>query len=263
MNIKERLTSVFSTEFKEGVESTKDMIDSNGTTFDDMAMATNAPGAFSDAEITDAQNLSNEANMSRSDNDPASTCGCEENPIEKATTEITKEIDNLVNISKPEEVPVAIEVTKTTGDVEKEPEEDEKEHDHEHDHEHEHKHEELLKHLFGESKFAEMVEKHLNHKTCEEFLKESFYAGPLDFVPDTRFNVSDVINTLKGKLGDAATGIHVEKGVEPVTEKVYYVVTQIDSAKLPKQITVENTTLTLDGNTYRVDDLSKDFPVSK
>lgn len=258
MNIKERLTSVFSTEFKEGVESTKDMIDSNGTTFDDMAMATNAPGAFSDAEITDAQNLSNEANMSRSDNDPASTCACEENPIEKATTEITKEIDNLVNISKPEEeAPVSVEVTKVTGDAEEEQKEDEEEHDHEH------KHEELLKHLFGESKFAEMVEKHLDHKTCEEFLKESFYAGPLDFVPDTRFNVSDVINTLKGILGDDATGIHVEKGVDPGTEKMYYVVTQIDSAKLPKQITVEDITLSLDGNTYRIDGLSKDFPVKK
>jgi len=256
MNIKERLTSVFSAEFKEGVESTKDMIDSNGTTFDDMAMASNAPGAFSDSEITDTENLSNEANISRSDNDPASTCGCIEDPLEKATTEITKEIDNLVNISKPEGAPATIEVTKTTGDVEEKPEDDKEK-------EHEHKHEELLKHLFGESKFAEMVEKHLDHKTCEEFLKESFYAGPLDFVPDTRFNVSDIINTLKGKLGDDAIGIHVEKGVEPVTEKVYYVVTQIDSAKLPKQITVENTTLTLDGNTYRIDDLSKDFPVSK
>ena len=259
MNIKKRLTSVFSTEFKEGVESTKDMIDSNGTTFDDMAMASNAPGAFSDSEITDAGNLSNEANMSRSDNDPASTCACEENPLEKATTEITKEIDNLVNISKPEEeAPVSVEVTKVAGDAKEEPKEDE-----EKEHEHEHKHEELLKHLFGESKFAEMVEKHLNNKTCEEFLKESFYAGPLDFVPDTRFNVSDVINTLKGQLGDDALGIHVEKGVDPATERNYYVVTQIDAAKLPKQITVENTTLELDGNTYYIDKLAKDFPVKK
>lgn len=253
MNMKERLQSVFS----EAVESTKEMIDKNGTTFDDMAMASNAPGAFSDAEITDAQNLSNDANMSRSDNDPESTCGCEENPLEKATTEITKEIDNLVNISEPNTKPTAsVEIIKTTGE-----ESEEKEDEH-HDH-HEHKTEELLKHLFGESKFAKMVERHLNHKTCEEFLKESFYAGPLDFVPDTRFNVSDVINTLKGKLGDEATGIHVEKGVEPVTEKTYYVVTQIDSAKLPKQIDVENVTLSLDGNTYYIDDLSKDFPVKK
>lgn len=254
MNIKERLTSAFTSEFKEGVESTKDMIDSNGTSFDDMAMASNAPGAFSDAEITDTENLNNEANMARSDNTQGCECKAdEENPLEKATTEITKEIDNLVDISEPK-APTSIKVVKTTGDVEEKPEDKE---------EKDTKHDELLKNLFGESKFGAMVAKHLHNKTCEEYLKESFYDGPLDFVPDTRFNVSDVLNTLKAKIGDDATAINVVKGVDPAKEEPYYVVSQVDVAKLPKQITVENTTLALDGNTYYVDKANKDFPVKK
>lgn len=93
-------------------------------------------------------------------------------------------------------------------------------------------------------------------------LKESEYAGPLSFVPDTRFSVSDVVNALKAKIGEGSQGIHVDQELDGEGNKVY-VVTQIDEEKLPAELDVVNVTLKKDGNKYTVKGMAKDFPAMK
>ena len=93
-------------------------------------------------------------------------------------------------------------------------------------------------------------------------LQESDYAGPLSFVPDTRFNVSDVLNALKAKIGEGSEGIHVDQDLDEEGNKVY-VVTQVDEEKLPASLEVVNVTLKKEGNKYKVAGTAKDFPAMK
>lgn len=96
-------------------------------------------------------------------------------------------------------------------------------------------------------------------------LKESNgdgYAGPQDFVPDSRINASAVLNALKKEIGEGSEGIHVDQDQNEKDEKVW-VVTQIDEEKLPKTIDVINVKLKRDGNKYKVEGMKKDFPVMK
>lgn len=96
-------------------------------------------------------------------------------------------------------------------------------------------------------------------------LKESHgddYAGPQDFVPDSRINASAVLNALKKEIGDGSEAIHVDQDQNNADEKVW-VVTQIDEKKLPKTLKVINVELERDGNKYKVKEMRKDFPAMK
>lgn len=55
-------------ELKESCENSKEMLDKNLVSFDDLSMTTNAPGTFSDEELTDKENLINKANIADKDN---------------------------------------------------------------------------------------------------------------------------------------------------------------------------------------------------
>lgn len=58
---------------KEGLESSKEIIAKNSTSFDEMGMANSKPGEFSQEEITDPENLVNVSKMSNDNNFNANT----------------------------------------------------------------------------------------------------------------------------------------------------------------------------------------------
>ena len=104
--------------------------------------------------------------------------------------------------------------------------------------------------------FGESVSKKLKESKGDD------YAGPQDFVPDSRINASAVLNALKKEIGEGSEGIHVDQDQNDKDEKVW-VVTQIDEEKLPKTIDVINVKLERDGNKYKVKKMKKDFPAMK
>lgn len=243
MNLRDRLTQAAKNSLSEGLESSKDIIGDNIVpSFEEMGMASVEPGEFAQGEITDQENLVNKGNMSN-DN----TFNGEKNDAgSEVANAIDDMVDDIVDISdKDEDSEVAsIEITQTT--------EDDAE-----------KCEEKKCNPFGESTFAKLVENALGGKTCEQYLKESGnYAGPLDFVPDTRINVSDVLNTLKHELGEGSEGIHVDQVYDERRNNAYQV-SQFDKEKLPKKIQVENVLLELDGDTYKVNKVSDSFPLAR
>ena len=111
MNLRERLTKVAEAALKEGVESSKDIINDNIVpSFEDMGMANVAPGEFAQGEITDKQNLVNKGDMA---NDTAFNKE-DEHPVEKALDAATDMLDDLVDISAPK-ADATLEIVKTTG----------------------------------------------------------------------------------------------------------------------------------------------------
>ncbi len=231
MSLRERLLSIAKDKLQEGVDSSAEMINDNVVpSFENMGMANVVPGEFAQGEITDKENLVNTAEMSN-DTEFNKEKVSGEDLMDKA-----KEMMNdLVDISEPEET-ASVEIVKTP--------------------------EEKCCH-FGESKFAKLVEKVLNGKSCEQYLKEAGdYAGPLDFIPDTRINVSDVLNKLKAEIGDGSEGIHVDQLYDDNKNNCYKV-SQIEKTKLPKTLVVQNLKLKLDDDTYKIDSKSEDFPVAK
>lgn len=104
--------------------------------------------------------------------------------------------------------------------------------------------------------FGESVSKKLKESNGDD------YAGPQDFVPDSRINTSAVLNALKKEIGEGSEGIHVDQDQNEKDEKVW-IVTQIDEEKLPKTIDVINVKLKRDGNKYKVEGMKKDFPAMK
>lgn len=104
--------------------------------------------------------------------------------------------------------------------------------------------------------FGESVSKKLKESNGDD------YAGPQDFVPDSRINASAVLNALKKEIGEGSEGIHVDQDQNEKDEKVW-IVTQIDEEKLPKTIDVINVKLKKDGNKYKIEGMKKDFPVMK
>ena len=69
MSLKEELlTAVKPFLMKEGLESSKEIIATNSTSFDEMGMANSKPGEFSQEEITDPENLVNVSKMSNDNN---------------------------------------------------------------------------------------------------------------------------------------------------------------------------------------------------
>ena len=244
MNLRERLIKVAKESVSEGVESSKDMIQQNTVpSFDDMGMANVEPGEFAQGEITNQENLVNTGAMSN-DNDFNGKDTVSKNSLGDAEDALAKD---LTDISAPEEKDAiaSVEITKTVGKKDED--------------------ESLLKGLFGESRFAKMVETVMDGKTCEERLslvEGGDWAGPKDFVPDTRINVSDVQRTLKNEIGDGSEGIHVDQLYDDQKNNAYKV-SQIDNDKLPKKITVGHVVLELDGDTYKINKVSSEFPVQK
>jgi hypothetical protein len=132
--------------------------------------------------------------------------------------------------------------------------------------------------MFGESRTAKIIESVLVGKSAYQYLndkievedckkkliKESEYAGPLNFVPDTRVNVSDVIRVLKNEIGKGSEAIHVDQFYDDNKDKVYKV-SSIDPKLLPDMIQVENLIMLLDkeDNKYRPVKLKDDYPLRK
>lgn len=234
MSLRERLEQIAKKTCSEAVESSADMIaDNTVPSFNEMGMATVRPGEFAQEEITDQENLINKANMSNDNNFNKDS----ENNIENLADEM---LNNMLDISKPEDTD--IEITAIM-DNEKCPNH--------------------CCHHFGESTLAKALEKVLNGRTFEQYLTEATdYAGPKDWNPDMRINVSEVIKTLKDEIGEGSEGIHVDQLYDDQKNNCYKV-SQIDKNKLPKTLTVSNLKLTLDDDTYKIDSKSKDFPVAK
>lgn len=231
MNLRDRLVSVVRKTLDEGLDSSKDMIANNSVGgFDDMGMAKANPGEFAPEEITNAENLVNKADIA---ND----------------TDFEGKVQN-VNCGLPG-AEIAIDVV----DISANPEEDIVKKDREE--------ENPLAKLFGESRFSKIVEAALNHKSCREVLsEETDFAGPRDWNPDTRINVSDVIRTLKDEIGEGSEGIHVDQIYDDQKNNAYKV-SQIDKDLLPKKIQVMTSILELDGDTYRVNKISDSYPMPK
>ena len=64
MSLKEELFNAAKPFLKEGLDSSKEIIAANSTSFDEMGMANSKPGEFSPEEITDLENLVNVSKMS-------------------------------------------------------------------------------------------------------------------------------------------------------------------------------------------------------
>lgn len=96
-------------------------------------------------------------------------------------------------------------------------------------------------------------------------LKESNgdYAGPRDFVPDTRIHTAAVLEALKNEIGEGSEGIHIDQDLDEDKNKVW-IVTQIDKNKLPETLNVMGVKLKKkDGNKYIEQELDKDFSLMK
>lgn len=222
-------------------ENYKEVFAQNVVRLDNLPVDSVAPGEFAPNEITDAENLVNKGNMANDTTFADKAC-----PPDEITSVIGDAIDSareLLDISaKPEDGEKAtLEIVKTTGDD---------------------RDCECKKHHYGHSAFGKMIESIMDGKSCEEFLKESNYPGPRDWNPDTRINVSDVLNAIKDEVGEGSEGVHVDQEYDERQNNVYKV-SQIDLDKLPKTLHVETLILTLDGNKYIPNKISKEFPLGK
>lgn len=243
MNFRERMIAAAQKALKESVDSSAEMIADNIVpSFENMGMATVKPGEFAQEEITDQENLINKANMSNDNNFNKDNCEC------NAACVADEMINNMLDISgrDDDDVETQIEITAITDDEDED------------DHYGHHHHDE-----FGESVMAKALKKALNGKTIEQYLVEATdYAGPLDFIPDTRINVSDVLQTLKNEIGEGSEGIHVDQLYDERKNNCYKV-SQVDKNKLPKNLVVANLKLKLDDDTYKIDGKADNFPVAK
>ena len=240
--LRKRLIEAAANALEENLDSSKEMIQNNVVpSFEDMGMATTPPGEFSPEEITDKQNLVNTAEMSN-DTDFEGKVNNSEDVASKLVDVADKAMSDLVDISAGSE---------------------------ECEHCHEEPKEEITKmHVleFGESAMANIVYKVLGNKTCEEYLQalnESNYAGPRDWNPDTRINISDVLTTLKREIGKGSEGIHVDQIYDNQHNDAFKV-SQIDKDLLPKKIQVETIMLELDdNNVYHINKISDTYPLPK
>jgi len=225
---------------KEAVESSKEIIANNTVPgFEQMGMANVVPGEFAQEEITDKENLVNTADMS---NDTDFNKDCDH------CCDITKQINDIladvVDISAPEADDKDDDTVKIM-------------------------HAEITQDApfkgFGHSGMAKIIESVLGGKSSEAYLKslhESDYAGPLSYVPDLRINATDVLKALKNEIGDGSEALHVDADIDDRKNKIYKV-SMIAKEKLPKTIQVENVKLVLDGDTYKTEEPSKDYPLAK
>lgn len=215
--------------FLEGVESSKEIIANNSTSFDEMGMANSNPGEFAPEEITDQENLVNTAKMS---NDTDFSNKVDDNDVEiSAEIEVIKPLEDLINLGN--------------GEMHKceDPEcrlEDER---HNHDHMKFHK-------------IADMLESVKND--CLKALNESDYAGNLNYNPDKRLNASDVLNAVKNAVDpELAAKLSVVKNVD-ANEEPSYAIQNIEEKDLPEKLEIDTNTdkkvvLKRDGNSYKFD----------
>lgn len=243
MNLREHLQAAATKALKEGTDSSKEILAQNIIgSFDNMGMANANPGEFAQEEITDKENLANVAAMSNDTDFEGKTENPQAGGIDKAMNAAEELMKDVVDISVDKHCPEC--------------------------HEHHPHDEEAELHIleFGESYMSKVIDKVLDGKTCEQFLmslNESNYAGPLDFVPDLRINVSDVITTLKHEIGDGSESLHVDQVYDDQHNNAYKV-SQVDEKLLPKKIQVENILLELDDNNiYKVNKISNTYPLAR
>lgn len=252
MSFKETLETFIKDYLKE--DSMYDMINHNT---DNSNVAEDViPGEFSNAEITNLDNLVNVAKLSnQTDYD------------NKATKEPLNVTDNI------EDVPVNDEMTSIDISVEDDDTSSEEEKCKIH---------KLLQHvkdmLNDDETSIESFKDNILHtfesvsinsdskltKDIYSALKESDYAGPLDFVPDTRINTSDVLNKLKELIGKGSEAIHVDQDYDNEHNSIYRV-SMIDKDLLPNKIQVETTILELndDKDCYIPNKISDNYPLKK
>lgn len=227
MSLKEQLFEAAKPFLKEGVESSKEIIDTNSTSFDQMGMAKSNPGEFAPEEITDHENLVNTASMSN-DTDFSNKVGNEDEET-VVTTEIEiKPLEDLVNLGNGE--------TCDCGDEE----------------------DCLCKHHHDLKfhKIADMIENTAKEKLSS--FKESDYAGNLSYNPDKRLNPSDVLNAAKNAVKpEFAAALSINKVVD-ANEEPSYIILNIDEKELPEKLEIDTNTdkkvvLKKEGNAYRFD----------
>lgn len=238
MSLRKQLKEAALNVLQEGTDSSKEILTQNiVNSFDEMGMATTNPGEFSQEEITDKNNLTNVSAMSNDTDFEGKIENSQADGMDKTMNAVEELMKDVVDISA------------------------DKHHPHPNN-------EEAELHIleFGESYMGKIIDKVLEGKTCEQFLMsltESNYAGPLDFVPDLRINVSDVITTLKREIGEGSEGIHIDQVYDKQHNNAYKV-SQVDEKLLPKKIQVEKVLLELgDDNIYYVNKPSDTYPMAK
>ena len=243
MNLREHLQAAVEKALQEGTDSSKEILAQNIIgSFDDMSINNVNPGEFAQEEITNKENLANVAAMSNDTDFEGKVENPQAGGVDKALDAAEELMKGVIDISVDEHCPKC------------------------HDGHHHDKEAELHVLEFGESYMSGIIDKVLNGKTCEQFLmslNESNYAGPKDFVPDTRINVSDVMTTLKREIGKGSEGIHVDQVYDDQHNNAYKV-SQIDEKLLPKKIQVETNILELgDDNIYYQNKVSDTYPMPK
>lgn len=265
MKFREHLVKVL-----ESIDSSKEIICNNQVnSFDDMGMAKVEPGEFSKGEITNPQNLVNVAKMSN------------DNDFVDEDSDFMDDIEDLVSDFLDISVKDDADMENTEVEVEKKPNGKE------------YKITKIFESVFARFESAndcfirrapsgeyyvyddhgeiqcvcdteEEAEEALANmvKKQECAMTESQYAAPLDYVPDMRFNVSDVLDALKREIGDGSEALHVDQVSDSEGNKTF-VVSMIDKEKLPKTIQVEKVILKLDGDTYSFDKVADSYPVAK
>ena len=226
MSLKDQLFEAAKPFLAEGVESSKEIIATNSTSFDEMGMANSNPGEFAPEEITDQENLVNTAKMS---NDTEFSNKEDNADVQiDAEIEIVKPLEDLVNLGNGEmhscEDPECPEC---------------------HNHSHAHFH-----------KIADMLES--AKAECLKSLKESDYAGNLSYNPDKRLNCSDVLNAVKNAVDpELAAKLSIVKNVD-ANEEPSYAIQNVDEKDLPATLEIDTNTdkkviLKKDGNSYKFD----------
>lgn len=215
--------------FLEGVESSKEIIATNSTSFDEMGMANANPGEFAPGEITDQENLVNTAKMANDTDFSNKADNSADDMTIAAEVEIVKPLEDLVNL----------------GNGEMHDCEDPECEEHEHHHNHEKFH-----------KIADMLES--AKIECLKSLKESDYAGNLAYNPDKRLNCSDVLNAVKNAVKpELAPALSIVKNID-ANEEPSYAIQNIDEKELPATLEIDTNTdekvvLKKDGNSYKFD----------
>ena len=236
MSLKDQLFEAAKPFLKEGIESSKEIIANNSTSFDEMGMANSNPGEFAPEEITDQENLVNTAKMSN-DTDFSNKAENDSDVEVSAEIEVIKPLEDLVNL----------------GNGEMHNCDDEKHCDCEHHHHH---HDHDLEDHIKFHKIADMLE-----SARDEYLKslkESDYAGNLSYNPDKRLNASDILNAVKNAVDpELAAKLSVVKNVD-ANEEPSYAIQNIDEKDLPATLEIDTNTdkkvvLKKDGNSYKFD----------
>lgn len=223
--------------------SSKEMIANNIANPDTMGFANSAPGEFAPEEITDKSNLENTGKM-------ANDQDVDVKPDVSVTMVVTKDEGEDHCEHCPAVDSMLPEIEREMIDISAEIPEDEELKSSEKD----------INESLKEAVTSDSLKEEFSHlftstsevaKTFREALEKpaNDYAGPLDFTPDTRINVSDVLNVLKKEIGEGSEGIHVDAEVASSGKNVYKV-SQVDKDLLPKKIHVLKQVLELKDGSY-------------